>query len=62
MGEVMPLKICDMDCFNCKFDHCINDKLTYEDYKQSDELSKEIKIERLGSKEAKKKKTRTCPR
>lgn len=36
--------ICDLDCANCKFDDCINDKLTLDDFKRSDELDKEITI------------------
>lgn len=38
----MP-KICDMDCFNCKYDDCINDK-TYSEkslYKYRSEASKQ---------------------
>lgn len=41
------MKICDMDCFNCKFEDCINDELEYEDYVRADKLSEEIKKERL---------------
>lgn len=36
--------ICDYNCPNCKFSDCINDKLTMDDFKRSDELDKEITI------------------
>ena len=39
--------MCNMDCFNCEFDDCINDRLEVEDFKNSiDEVPKEIKRKR----------------
>lgn len=28
--------ICNHDCFNCKYEDCINDELTPEDYKSNE--------------------------
>ena len=39
----MKKEICNYDCFNCVYDDCINDSLTYNDYKQSKALDKESK-------------------
>ncbi len=33
---------CNMDCFRCPFDDCINDELTYQEIKQSEDLDREI--------------------
>lgn len=43
--------ICDRDCFNCKYDDCINDTLTYEDIKVSDQLDRDSINESLSEKE-----------
>lgn len=39
----MKKEICNYDCFNCIYDDCINDSLSYNDYKQSKALDKESK-------------------
>ena len=38
--------VCDLDCFNCKFDDCINDLLEIEDYVESENLDRDIISER----------------
>lgn len=37
--------VCDKDCFNCKFEDCINDELDQEDSAELDKLD-EILIPR----------------
>lgn len=34
--------VCDRDCFHCKFDDCINDRLEIEDYLESEKIDKTI--------------------
>lgn len=41
--------ICDFNCGNCKFEDCINDNLTMDDFKRSNSLDTEIKDETLSS-------------
>lgn len=36
-------KVCDGDCFRCKFDDCINDEMIYSDYKESNDRDKTVK-------------------
>lgn len=38
----MPCRVCDMDCLNCKFDDCVNDKVYYDSscYKNRSEKAK----------------------
>ena len=38
----MSKRLCDLDCFNCKYKDCINSTLTSEDYKLSKSLDKDI--------------------
>lgn len=40
--------ICDMDCFNCKYEDCINDKLEFEDYVLSSYIDNDIILRRNG--------------
>ncbi|MBQ9937090.1 MAG: hypothetical protein IJO86_02035 [Oscillospiraceae bacterium] len=35
-------KICDFDCFNCKYSDCINDRLEYDDYLAVEKIDKLI--------------------
>ncbi len=43
--------MCDRDCFNCKYDDCINDTVVYEDIKVSDRLDRDVINESLSEKE-----------
>lgn len=36
--------VCDKDCFHCPYDDCINDDITYEDFKSEQEIDKIIGI------------------
>jgi len=38
--------VCDLDCFNCKFEDCINDILEAEDYEESQKLDNTIMAQR----------------
>lgn len=48
---------CNHDCFNCPYpdvpDECLSDSLTYDEYKESDQLDSEIRYERKTNKEKK---------
>jgi hypothetical protein len=39
--------ICNRDCFNCPYDDCVQDKLTYEEVLLSRKTDERIKAERL---------------
>ena len=45
--------ICDFDCFNCRFEDCINDRLEIEDYIAGENLDRSI-ITQRGQKKARK--------
>lgn len=36
------MAVCDKDCFHCKFDDCVNDRMDAEDYRESREREKEL--------------------
>ncbi len=38
--------VCDMNCFNCKYEDCVNDKLEFDDYVLSNSIDKDIIIQR----------------
>ena len=38
------MSVCNVDCFRCPFDDCINDELTYQDIKQSKEIDKAVVV------------------
>ena len=38
--------VCDLNCFNCKFEDCINDRLEIEDFRSAEEIDKSIINER----------------
>lgn len=40
-------KICNMDCFNCPFEDCINDEITDIENRVQDNLDEEIYLEGL---------------
>ena len=42
--------VCDLNCFNCKFEDCINDRLEIEDFRSAEEIDKSIIHERKGKK------------
>lgn len=48
---------CNHDCFNCPYpdvpDECLSDSLTYDEYKESDQLDSEIRYGRKTNKEKK---------
>lgn len=46
-------EICDRDCFNCKFEDCINDRMEIEDYIEGDKIDKDIIRERSQKKKRK---------
>lgn len=35
-------EICDRDCFNCKFDDCINDEFNYQDFVESRQMERDF--------------------
>ena len=45
--------LCNMDCFNCKFEDCINDRLEIEDYRACENLDRNIIKERRQKKNRK---------
>ena len=45
--------ICDFDCFNCKFEDCVNGRLEKEDYESAEKMDKNI-IEHRGEKNTRK--------
>lgn len=45
----MSLKaLCNLDCFNCKYDDCINDRLEISDFTASEDIDKDIIRQRRG--------------
>ena len=38
--------MCNHDCFNCQYEDCINDKLSFEDVEMQDELDDELRVKR----------------
>ena len=36
------MRVCNKNCFSCKYDDCIYDELDYEDYYRGDEEDKKI--------------------
>lgn len=38
-------EVCNRDCFNCKFEDCINDSLTVEELTKKDEIKEEVSRE-----------------
>ena len=42
--------VCDMDCFNCKYEDCINDRLELFDFVLSNSIDKSIIIYEKGKK------------
>lgn len=50
--------ICDHDCFNCKYEDCVNNDYTKEDFDQQQQLDKEFRQRKkkkwAGQKEASK--------
>lgn len=51
MSAIKPL--CDLNCFNCKFKDCVNDRLEITDFKSVEEMDKNI-IEHRGEKNTRK--------
>lgn len=45
--------VCDLDCFNCKFKDCVNDRLEIEDFRAAEKMDKNIINERRGKKNRK---------
>ena len=43
--------LCDLDCFNCKFKDCVNDRLEISDFESAESMDKDI-IEHRGEKNA----------
>lgn len=48
MSATKPL--CNLDCFNCRFVDCVNDRLEMEDYKSAEKMDKNIIEHRDGEK------------
>ncbi len=38
--------VCDLNCFDCKFEDCVNDRLEIGDFRSGEELDREIMRER----------------
>ena len=53
MNREQVKTVCDMDCFNCKFDDCVNDTIEIEEYLESENLDRDI-ISRRSQKKARK--------
>lgn len=45
--------VCDLNCFECKFDDCINDRLERSDYEVSQSIDENIIQQRRGKKSRK---------
>ena len=53
MNREQVKTVCDMDCFNCKYDDCVNDVIEIEEYVESENLDRDI-ISRRSQKKARK--------
>ncbi len=40
--EMAEKKVCNIDCFNCEYEDCINDKLEIEDYLAGEKIDRDI--------------------
>ena len=46
MTRFRLIEMCNHDCFNCQYEDCINDKLSFEDIETQDELDDELRVKR----------------
>lgn len=42
------MAICNMDCFSCQYDDCINDEITYKDFQEEENRDKALRVVHKG--------------